>query len=189
MSLRDEERQQQREIEELLEESEELEAGQQILLKVVLSQGKVLAALVDAVTAMGPILKQILAELKPSPAVLNQIKIVFGGNMAVGPVTLSQQTPNTVARILGFDQFGSAFSIDFTATPVTYTLDDPTQDTLAANADGSANISWITPGGKTVNLTATCAGFTDTEQINNIAVVVPPPVLSSIKIDFSAPTA
>lgn len=195
-NIRDDEQQIERDIRRLEEETEGLEGAERTngrLLLVIIRQNifqiKAVADLASALASQGKVIDKILADLEPSPLALSAISIRFGGNMAVGPVTLSQATPNTVATVLGFDQFGNAFPLDFTVNPVTYTLDDPSQDTLAANADGSANLTWLTPGGKTANLTATCAGFSDTEQINNIAVVVPPPVLSSIKVDFSTPTA
>src|SRR5258706_8660800 len=126
-----------RELEELEREGKQETAALRLLIRLALAQ---LA-----------LLREILAAL-PQPPQLAAISIRFGGNMAVGPVTLSQATPNTVATVLGFDQFGNPFPIDFTVNPVTYTLDDPSQDTLAANADGSANLTWLTPGGKTANL-------------------------------------
>lgn len=195
MTFRDDEEQTGRDVRKLEEEIEELEGAERThgrLLLVIIQQNifqiKAISDLSAAVSVLGAKVDQILVEVEPSPQLTN-IKLAFGGNMSVGPVTLSQDTPNTVATVLGFDQFGAPFVIDFTANPVSFSLDDPTQDTLVDNANGTANVTWLTPGGKTANLTATCAGFSDVEQINNLAIVVPTPVLSSVKIDFSTPTA
>lgn len=122
-------------------------------------------------------LDKLVGFLKPR---LTFIKIAFGGHMSQGPVTLTvgQKTTGTV---LGFDQNGAPFTIDFTANPVTWADDTetvlsdaptPPTDTFTALAAGVANV------------TATCGGFTDTEQATVVAAA---PVLSSIKIDFSTP--
>lgn len=122
-------------------------------------------------------LDEIVGFLKPRLAF---IKIAFGGTMAQGPVKLTVGQ-KTTATVLGFDQNGAPFTIDFTANPVTWTDDNeavasdaptPPTDTITGVSAGVANI------------TATCAGFNDTEQVTVSAVV---PVLSSIKIDFSTP--
>jgi hypothetical protein len=123
-------------------------------------------------------LDEIVTLLKPR---LSFIKIAFGGNMAQGPVKLTVGQ-KTTASVLGFDQNGAPFAIDFNANPVAWTDDNETSvqdstptaptDVLTALAAGVANIG------------ATCGGFTDTEQATVSAVV---PVLSSIKIDFSTP--
>lgn len=99
--------------------------------------------------------------------------------MAVGPVTLTVGQ-KTTATVLGFDQNGAPITIDFTKDPVTWTLDNSTLDSSTPQPDASDVIASLAAG--TANLTASCAGFTDTEQIIN---VVQTPVLSSIKINFA----
>jgi hypothetical protein len=128
-------------------------------------------------------LDEIVGFLKPR---LSFIKVGFvstqirGGIMATGPVKLTVGQ-KTTATVLGFDQTGAPFTIDFNANPVTFTDDNqavasdaptPPTDTITGVSAGVANI------------TATCGGFNDTEQVTVSAVV---PVLSSIKIDFSQP--
>ena len=111
---------------------------------------------------------------------LTFIKIAFGGNMP-GPVTLTVGQ-KTTASVAGFDQNGAPFAIDFTANPVTWTLDNTTLDSSTPQPDQTDVIASLAAG--TANLNAACAGFTDTEQVINVAQA---PVLSSIKIDFSPP--
>jgi hypothetical protein len=122
-------------------------------------------------------LDRIVGFLKPRLAF---IKISFGGNMAQGPVKLNVGQ-KTTASVLGFDQNGAPFAIDFTANPVTWA-----DDNQAAASDAPAGATDVLTGvaAGVSNLTATCGGFTDTEQATVSAVV---PVLSSIKIDFSGP--
>ena len=186
MSFRDrpdedeDEGEEQARLKRLLAKLEILEGGERLEIKLAITAIRLLLS-------QQGLLLEILAELRPPPPTptLNQIKIVFGGNMP-GPVTL-HAGQSTVATVQGFDQSGNPFAIDFTAHPTTWTLDDPSQDTLSPNVDGSAVIGWLA-GGKTANLTATVAGFSDTEQVINVGVVVPPPALASIKVNFATPT-
>ena len=127
------------------------------------------------------LLKQIRDRLS-TPARLSFIKLIFGGRMP-GPVTLNPGQ-SVIATVEGFDQFGNPFPIDFTANPVTFTLDNPTLDTeVTGTAPGTEDITYEAAG--TANLTATCAGFSDTEQIINSS---PAPKLASIKVSFGTPT-
>src|ERR1700732_1456299 len=70
---------------------------------------------------------EILKRLTPK---LSYIKLAIGGVMPFGPATLSVGDKK-VASVLGFDQNGAPFAIDFTANPVTFTDDNQTavQDT------------------------------------------------------------
>lgn len=121
------------------------------------------------------LLKQIRDKLPTLPK-LSFIKIAIGGKMPVGPATLTVGDKKTLS-VVGFDQFNAPFGIDFTANPVTYTdhnetvlLDTPgstVTDPVTALASGTANVS------------AECAGFTDTETITVLAQA---PRLASIKI-------
>jgi hypothetical protein len=124
------------------------------------------------------LLKQIRDRL-PVPGKLSFIKLAFGGDMAVGPVTLTVGQ-KTTATVLGFDQNGAPIAIDFTANPVTWTLDNTTLDSSTPQPDQSDVVASLAAG--TANLSAACAGFTDTEQVINVAQA---PVLSSIKINFA----
>jgi hypothetical protein len=123
------------------------------------------------------LLELIESQLKPRPTF---IKIQFGGTMP-GPVTLNVGQ-KTTATVQGFDQNGAPFAIDFTANPVTWTIDNASLDSSTPQPDQSDLIVSLAAG--VANLTATCAGLTDTETITNVAVA---PILSSIKINFSAP--
>ena len=97
--------------------------------------------------------------------------------MPVGPATLTVGDKKT-ATVLGFDQNGAPFAIDFNANPVTWADDNESAvaDTPTANADG---LTAVAPG--VANLGATCGGFSDSESIT---VVAQAPVLSSIKISI-----
>lgn len=123
------------------------------------------------------LLTEIRNELAPK---LSFIKIAFGGSMP-GPVTLTVGQSVT-ATVQGFDQNGAPFAIDFTANPVVWSIDDATLDSSTPQADQSDLLMSLAAG--TANLTATCAGLTDTEQVINVAA---PPKLSSIKINFGTP--
>lgn len=134
-------------------------------------------------------LLSILAE-EAAPPILTSIKIQFQGDpiMAVaGPVTLTTLGQQVTASVLGFDQFGAAFtglmptatltSDDTTGAIVAF---DPTTGMTTAVANGVANI--------TASLTtAEGLALTDTEAVTVAIPIVPPPtpVLSSIKVAFA----
>ena len=128
------------------------------------------------------LLRQIRDELKRR---LSSIKIKFsGGNMAVGPVTLTVGQ-KTKATVVGFDQFGAPFTGPI-PTP-TFSLDNTTLDSGTADGVGGFDITSLAAG--VANLTASLTtaegvALSDTETITNTAVVS---VLSSIKVDFSTP--
>lgn len=98
--------------------------------------------------------------------------------MPVGPVTLTVGDVKVVS-VLGFDQNGAPFAIDFTANPVSFSDDNEAvvQDTPGSTVTDT--ITAVAPG--VANVSATCAGFTDTEAITVVAAA---PVLSSIKISI-----
>ena len=119
---------------------------------------------------------QILAKLSPK---LSYIKLTLGGNkMPVGPQTLTVGDKKTVS-VLGFDQYGAPFAIDFTANPVTFTDDNEAvlQDTSESTVTDP--VTALAPG--VANVGGTCAGFTDTEAYTVVAAL---PKLSSIKISL-----
>ena len=98
-----------------------------------------------------------------------------------GPVTLTVGQ-KTTATVLGFDQNGAPFAIDFNANPVTWAIDNSTLDSSTPQPDSSDVIASLAAG--VANLSATCAGLSDSEVVTNVAQA---PTLSSIKIDFSTP--
>ena len=132
----------------------------------------------------------ILDRLRPR---LSFIKITFqrGNIMAEGPVTL-QQGQSTVASIDYFDQTGAPMPATFTPPNITYSIDHPEIASSTPNPDNQTDpIAYVTAG--VANLTARCTSaeglaLSDTETVTCTPVVVPPPVLSSIKINFAAPT-
>jgi hypothetical protein len=128
--------------------------------------------------------RKILEQLEPR---LSFIKIKFqrGKIMAEGPVTLSVGQ-KTTASIDGFDQNGAPYL--GVIPPVTFSIDNSAIASSTPNSDGVTDVvAGISAG--VANLTATltnAAGtkLTDTETVTVTAVV---PVLSSIKVSFSAP--
>ena len=107
--------------------------------------------------------------------------------MAEGPVTLTVGQV-TVASIDAFDQNGAPFT-GAVPTPV-WSIDNAALDSIAADSTNAANEDVTSLAVGVANLTAivtTAAGtvLSDTESITNVAQA---PVLSSIKINFAAPT-
>lgn len=101
--------------------------------------------------------------------------------MALGPVTLNIGQ-STTASVQGFDQNGAPFAIDFAANPVTYTIDNSAIASSTPNNDAGQTDTVVGLTAGVANLTATCAGFNDTESVTVVAAA---PVLSSIKLSFS----
>ena len=121
------------------------------------------------------LLREIAGDLKPK---LSFIKIVIGDAMPVGPATLAIGDKKVVS-VQGFDQNGAAFAIDFTANPVAFSDDN---QAAVADTPGSTVTDPITAlAAGVANITATCAGFSDTEAVTVLAAA---PVLSSIKISI-----
>lgn len=116
---------------------------------------------------------------------LKSIEIAFteGTTMTAGPANLNVGQSVT-ATILGFDQFGQPFTIDFTANPVSWGIDQPGIASFTSNADKTATVTGVAAG--TANLSAQCGAFSDSAQV--IVAGQQAPVLSSIKIDFGTPT-
>lgn len=121
------------------------------------------------------LLHEIAEDLKPK---LSFIKLSIGGVMPVGPATIAVGDKKVVS-VLGFDQNGAPIAIDFTANPVTFTDDN---ETAVGDTSGSTVTDPITGLAVGVaNITATCAGFSDTEAVTVVAAT---PVLSSIKVSI-----
>lgn len=122
---------------------------------------------------------------------LSSIKIVFGGNMAQGPVILNNGQA-TVATILYFDQSGNPMPSDFTPPAVSYSI-NPAGIASSTPRDGQTDdIAFVAAGVATLTASCTSAeglGLTDTETVTCVSTVPPPPQLASIKIDFSDPTS
>jgi len=121
------------------------------------------------------LLQEIAGDLSPK---LSFIKLAIGGTMPVGPATLTVGDKKAVS-VLGFDQNGAAFPIDFTANPVAFTDDNETSVGDTAGSTVTDPITALAAG--VANIGATCAGFSDTESVTVLAAA---PVLSSIKISI-----
>lgn len=121
------------------------------------------------------LLQKIEADVEPQ---LSFIKLAIGGIMPVGPATLTVGDKKTVS-VLGFDQNGAPFAIDFNANPVTFSDDNQEVVADTPNSATTDPITAVAPG--VANISASCAGFTDTEAVTVLAAA---PVLSSIKISI-----
>jgi hypothetical protein len=133
----------------------------------------------NALTAEADIILEvehkILDRLSPR---LSYIKLAIGGIMPVGPATLTVGDKKTLS-VLGFDQNGAPFAIDFTANPVTYVDDNQAALQDMQGSTVTDPVTALAPG--VANVTATCAGFSDQEAYT---VVAQAPKLSSIKISI-----
>jgi hypothetical protein len=108
-----------------------------------------------------------------------------------GPVILTSVGENTIASILGFDQFGNPWT--GAIPPVTYVSSDAANAIITSTpaADGVTD-SVAAVGNGVANLTASLTtveglALTDTETVTVALTATPPPptpVLSSIKIAF-----
>jgi uncharacterized protein YjdB len=135
--------------------------------------------------------REILNELRPH---LSRIKISFrkGNSMnpTAGPVTLTAVGATTTASIIAFDQFGNVFEGNF-PNPV-FTASDaagaiatfnPTTGLVTAVGNGADSITAIVT---TTDAAGNPLVLTDTEIVN-VALAVVAPVLTSIKVAFTAP--
>lgn len=137
-------------------------------------------------------LHRILERLPARPQ-LTGIKIRFTtkGNFMEGPVTL-QQGQSTIASIDYFDQTGAPMPAGFVPPNISYSIDNSAIASSTPNPDNQTDVvAYVTAG--VANLTASCTSaeglaLTDTETVTCSPVVLPPPVLSSIKINFAAPS-
>jgi hypothetical protein len=133
---------------------------------------------------------EILDRLTPK---LSFIKISFqrGSVMAEGPVVLSAGQ-STIASIDYFDQTGNPMPAGFVPPNISFSIDNPAIASSTPNSDNQTDVvSYVSAG--VANLTASCTSaeglaLSDTETVTCSPVVLPPPVLSSIKINFAAPT-
>lgn len=105
-------------------------------------------------------------------------------------VTLSQGQA-TVASVLYFDQTGAPMPSGFVPPNVSFSIDNSGIASSTPNSDNQTDVvAWVSAGA--ANLTATVVSaegvtISDTETVTCSPVVVPPPVLTSIKIDFATP--
>lgn len=135
-------------------------------------------------------LGQIIGILKPRTS---HIKIAFtkGSTMAEGAVVLSSGQ-STVATIDYFDQTGAPMPAGFVPPAVTYSIDNSAVASSTPGTDGqSSAVAYVSAGVANLTASVTTAeglNLTDTETVTCSPVVAPPPVLSSVKINFSTPT-
>ena len=132
---------------------------------------------------------RILRSLHPR---LTSIKIKFskGDNMAEAPITL-RAGQSTIASIDYFDQNGQPMPASFVPPDVTFVIDNPAVASSTPNADKQTDtVTYVSAG--TAKLSASVVSaegvdVSDTQTVTCAPVVVPPPVLTSIKINFSDP--
>lgn len=110
--------------------------------------------------------------------------------MAQGPVVLNAGQ-STVATVLYFDQSGNPMPASFVPPSVTFTIDNSSIASSTPIDAQSSTVAYVAAG--VANLTAAVTSaeglsLTDTETVTCNPVVTPPPILSSVKISFSAPT-
>jgi hypothetical protein len=129
------------------------------------------------------LLREILNELRklnrPHLAVV-QIRF-YGAKMADKSLKVGE---SGIAIVVGKDQFGNPFPIDFGANPPQWSVDQTSNVGLApgdtADAEVVTGIAATDPS--PAILSVSCAGFTAT---GNVTVTQEPAVLSSIEIQFS----
>jgi len=135
---------------------------------------------------------EIQRELHPH---LSRIKIQFqGASMAAtaGPVTLTAIGATVTASVIGFDQFGNVFTGNF-PNPV-FTASD-TAGAICTFNPATGLVTAVGNGVDSITATVTTVDainnpliLTDTEAVT-VALAVVPPVLTTIKVAFTAPTA
>lgn len=196
MTFRDEEQQTGRDVRKLAEEIEELEGAERThgrLLLVIIRQNIFqIAAIADlsaAVAVMGAKVDQLLIDETASPQ-LTSIKLKFttGGIMAEGPVVLNAGGSG-VFTLDYFDQTGQPMPSTFVPPPATFTSDNPaifTSTDLVAGT--SATAAYVTAGVANEGASLTTAeglALKDSTSVTCNPVVTPPPVLSSIRLNFT----
>lgn len=133
-------------------------------------------------------LDRLLAEDQPTP--LSSIRLAFGGSMSQTVTLASGQS--VVASVLYFDSTGAAMPSTFVPPTVAFTIDNAAIATSTPDVAGQTSVvAYVSAG--VANLTASVTSaeglaLTDTESVTCSPVVIPPPVLSSIRIDFGTPT-
>lgn len=173
------ERQEQRELEKLAREIDELEGAESLEIRLLLMLVQAFAHLQDGID-------QILAKFPPSPA-LTTIQLQFGGiTMALGPVTMNVGQ-KTKATVQGFDQNGLAFT--GTLPTVTYTIDNAALNSGVSDGANGFDITSLASGVANLTASVTTAeglALSDVEQITNSGATGTS-VLTSIKVDFTTP--
>lgn len=108
-----------------------------------------------------------------------------------GPVTLTAIGATVTASVIGYDQFGNVFEGNF-PNP-TFSASDTTGAIATFNAT-SGLITAVGNGVDTITATVTTTDangnpitLTDSETVT-VALAVVPPVLTTIKVAFTAPT-
>jgi hypothetical protein len=163
-------------LKKLVENTDEIEA----MLRDIRDQG-------DETNAL---LKEILDSMNPPPEkVLTSIKVIFKGVKPMPPLTppivLTQEGQQVVAEVVGYDQFGQQWTDPFDFTLSNDDEDvatlDPSTGMVTAVANGVANITGTA-------LDADGNELTDTEPVT-VNIAQEAPVLTTIKVQFSSPTA
>lgn len=106
-----------------------------------------------------------------------------------GPVTLASGQ-SAVATVLYFDQTGAPMPVSFVPPAVTFAIDNSAIASSTPIDGQSDTVAYVSAG--VANLTASVTSaeglaLADSETVTCSPVVLPPPVLSSIKIAFSDP--
>jgi len=159
-------------------------------LKVLKEQEQILKEQEETERSIKRDLDKVVGFLEPH---LRVIKIAFtkGTTMAEGPVVLSSGQ-STIASIDYFDQTGNPMPAGFVPPNVTYSIDNSALASSAPVGDNQTDlVTYVSAG--VANLTgavisAEGLALSDTETVTCSPVVLPPPVLASVKINFSAPT-
>lgn len=91
------------------------------------------------------------------------------------------------AKVVGFDQFGNPFPIDFGANPASWSVDQPSAVELAAGSNpDEESCKGLAATTTPAVLSVSCGGFTATGNITVTEAPPPTPVLSSLGIQFSS---
>lgn len=199
MTFRDEQQQELRDLRKLIEEDEELEQGQKNLAKIgllnlreALVQTALIEDLIARVDEIAVKVDLILTEEEPSPQ-LTTIKLKFttGGIMAEGPVVLSSGQ-STTATLDFFDAVGNPMPAGFVPPVVTFTIDNAAVASSTPGADGQSDVvAYVAAGTAKLTASVTSAeglALSDTETVTCSPVVLLPPVLTSVRLNFGTPT-
>lgn len=199
MTFREEEKQTGRDVRKLEDEIEKLEGAERThgrLLLVIIQQNifqiKAISDLSAAVTILGAKVDRLLIEVEPSPQLTNiKLKFTTGGIMAEGPVVLSSGQ-STVATVDYFDATGAPMPSTFVPPPVTFSIDNAAVASSTPGTDlQSSVIAYVSAGAANLTASVTSAeglALSDTETVTCSPIVLPPPVLTSVRLNFGTPT-
>ncbi|SRR6266436_1608002 len=156
---------------------EGLERGERLIVALLRNQAE--------------LLEEILNRLPQPPQLTNiQLKFSTGGIMAEGPVVLAAGQ-STVASIDYFDQTGAPMPAGFVPPAASFSIDDATIASSTPSGDGLTDaVAYVSAGVANLSVSLTSAeglALSDTESVTCSPDVIPPPVLSSIRLNFSTP--